>query len=161
MAKAKPRLPARKKPLRPKQISHYARCKALWEKAPKEGGDWLVDRPELPLDAVAFLATLRALGYQLQDQRCHDLHRDLRASGLIDPKTGKWSHFGTVLGNPETRHMCELIEETIATPDFTEHEAIADAVVQLGLNAASFYAAWKRVERLLKAYRKFVVHGPA
>jgi hypothetical protein len=127
----------------------------------KSGGDWLVDQPELPLDAGPFLATLRILGYHLQDRRYIELHRELIYSDLIDWKTGKWSSFGTTVANPFTQDMCGSIEESIAARGFTEREAIADAVAELELEAASFDAAYKRVERLLHAYRKFVVRRPA
>jgi hypothetical protein len=120
----------------------------------KSGGDWLVDRPELALDAVPFLATLRSLDKQPRDQRYLDLHRELVMSDLIDRKTGKWSRWGTTLANPQTRFMCELIEETIATRDFSERAAIAEAVAEFGFDAASFDAAWMRVRDLLHAYRK-------
>jgi hypothetical protein len=126
----------------------------------KSGGDWLVDQPELPLNAAPFLATLRSLGYRLQDQRYHDLHRELVMSNLIDRKTGKWSRFKTTLANPETRLICGLIEETIAA-GFSEREAIAEAVAELGLDAASFYAAHKRVKRLFDEYRKTLGQDPA
>ena len=115
----------------------------------------------MPLKAAPFLATLRILGTHLQDQRYHDLRRELISSGLIDPGTGKWSRLGTTLANPETQFMCELIKESIATRGFTKHEAIADAVAELGLDAASFSAAHKRVERLFDAYRKAVGQKPA
>jgi hypothetical protein len=188
-----------KKPGRPKQVSHYDKCKAEWERrraerkaqfaeaqrrgkpddgpddwrpgvrfvtpdpiqSDKGGGDWLVDPPELPLDAVSLVATLRVLAYHLQDQRYHDIRRDLIASGMIDLKTGKWSRWGTVLASPMTHSMCEMIEQSIATRIFTEREAIADAVKELGLDAASFDAACKSVKRLLNAYRKAVGQDPA
>ena len=190
---AKPSRP--KKPSKPKQISHYKKCEAEWERrrderkaqfaeaqragkpddgpddwrpgarfvtpdpitSAKSGGDWLVDQPELPLNAIPFLATLRSLGAQLKDQRYLDLHSELVSSNLIDRETGKWSRYGTTLANPQTQFMCELIEETIATRGFNEREAIADAVVELGLEAATFYAAWMRVRDLLHAYRKSVL----
>lgn len=146
-----------------RQIPHYDRCKARWEKRERgpSGGDWLVDQPELPLDAVPFLATLRILGYQTQDPRFHELHRDLIASGLIDQATGKWSRYGTTLTHPLVQDMCEGIEELIATGRFTKREAIADAVAELGLDAANFDAACKRVRRLLDEYRKAVGQKPA
>ena len=146
-----------------KPEGRYEALRAEWErrrKAPdRGGGEWLVDKPELPLDAVPFLATLRRLGYQLQDQRFFDLHRELVMSDLIDPKTGKWSRFGTTLANPETQFMCEMIEQSIAAGS-TEREAIAETVVELELDAASFDAAWKRIERLLHEWRKRVGQKP-
>ena len=92
----------------------------------------------MPLDAGPFLATLRILGYQLQDQRYSTCCANWSRATLIDRKTGKWSRYGSTLANPMTRIMCEMIEETIAARGFTEREAIADAVVELGLDAASF-----------------------
>jgi hypothetical protein len=120
----------------------------------ESGGDWLVDRPELALDAIPFLATLRSLGAQLQDRRFLDLHHELVSSDLIDRKLGKWSRLGTTLANPMTQFMFELIEETIAVRGFTERAAIAEAVAEFGFDAASFDAAWMRVRDLLHAYRK-------
>ena len=115
------------------------------------GGDWLVYKPELLLDAATFLATLRRLGYHLQDQRCLDLHRDLVTGGLIDPATGKWSGqmsgHGVVLANPETRIVCEAIAAAIAS-GLSKREALAEAVLELDLAAASFEAACQRLERL-------------
>jgi hypothetical protein len=201
MAKAKKaaKLQRRKPPSKPKQVSHYDKCEAEWERrkaerkaqfveaqaasgkpddgpddwkpgarfvtpdpvtSDKSGGDWLVDRLELPAKPVPFLATLRSLGDHLQDQRCHDLLREWGKSNLIDWKTGKWSRHGLTLANPQTRLMCELIEETIATRGFKEREAIADAVKELGLDAPSFRTACKRVKRLLDAYRKAVGQDP-
>jgi hypothetical protein len=183
MAKAKKaaKLPRRKPPSKPKQVSHYDKCEAEWERrkaereaqfaaaqrqgkpddgpddwkpggrfvtpdppmSAKGGGEWLIKPPKLELNAARFLATLRSLGDQLQDQRYRDLWNELIRSDLINRKTGKWSRYGLTLANPETRFMCELIEESIASRAFEEREAIADAVVELGLDAPSFYAAWR------------------
>jgi hypothetical protein len=117
----------------------------------ESGGDWLVDKPELPLNAVPFLATLRSLGYQLQDQRYLDLHRELIESVLIDRATGKWSRWGTVLANPETRFVCEMINQSIAA-GLSEREALAEAVLELGIDAASFDAAYRRLKELRTAF---------
>jgi hypothetical protein len=169
----------RRRTLKPSSRSvHYRKCKAEWEKRRAErkaqfaesqsasaesGGDWLVDPPELPVKPVLLLATLRSLGYRLQDRRYHELCRELFNSGLIERKlkSGKikrskwsWSRPKLALANPETRLMCELIEEAIARREFTEREAIADAVKELGLDAPSFGTACKRVKRLLDAYRQ-------
>src|SRR5689334_17908194 len=59
------------------------------------GGEWLTDTPDLPVDPLSFLQTLRGLGYITQDQRFNELRRYLTGSGLIDRKTGKWSLHGT------------------------------------------------------------------
>jgi len=120
----------------------------------KSGSDWLIHKPELPLDAIRFLATLRSLGALRQDQRYLDLHGELVSSGLIDRKTGKWLRYQTTLGNPMTQFMCDLIVETIEVRGFTEREAIAEAVAEFGFDAPSFDAAWKALKRLFDQYRK-------
>jgi len=144
----------------------YSERKARWEARAAErkkarphgtGGDWLIDKPELEMDAVTFLKTLRCLGRMTQDQRCFDLHRDLIAGDLIDPATGKWARWGTTLAQSDTRFMCELINEDIASRVFTEREVIAAAVDEIDFDAASFDAACARVKELLHAYRATLV----
>ena len=98
------------------------------------GGDWLVDKPDLSMDAAPFLRTLRRLGYVTQDQRYFDLHRDLMSSGMIDRATGKWSRYGTVLAHPDTRLLCEQIEQSIAA-GVPEREVLAEAVVEFNIDA--------------------------
>jgi hypothetical protein len=151
-----------KKPKRQPDASYEA-YGAEWErrrKAPdRGGGEWLVDRPKLPVDPVPFLQTLRQLGYVTQDRRFMELHRYLMTgSDLIDPATEKWSLHGTKLA----RFLPELIENAIAG-DFPERQAIAEAVAKFGLylDAQSFDAAWKRLERLLHEWRKSVGQKPA
>ena len=135
--------------------ARYEAFRAEWErrrKAPERGGgEWLVDKPELPVDPLPFLQTLRRLGYVTQDNQFIELHRHLMGSDLIDPTTKQWSLFGTKL----TRLLPELIEEAIAGGT-TERQAIAEAVAVFELypDAQSFDAAWKRLERLLHEWRK-------
>jgi hypothetical protein len=100
--------------------ARLAALKAKWDARHKDpnhagGGDWLVDKPELSLDAGPFLQTLRALGNLTQDPRFADLHQFIMKSDLIDLATGKWTRFGTTVANPVTRDMCEMIEELIAS----------------------------------------------
>jgi hypothetical protein len=135
--------------------ARYEAFRAEWDrrrKAPdRGGGEWLVDKPELPVEPLPFLQTLRRLGYVTQDDRFIELHRYLMASDLIDPATKKWSLFGTRL----MRLLPELIEEAIAAGT-TERQAIAEAVAVFELypDAQNFDAAWKRLERLLHESRK-------
>jgi hypothetical protein len=145
--------------------ARYAALKAKWDARHKDpnyagGGDWLIDRPDLSLDAVRFLQTLRALGYATQDQRCFDLHEFIMSSNLIDPATGKWSRYGTTLANPATWEMWEMIEELKAS-GMSESLAIAEAVAELALGAHSFEAACKSVKRVLDECRKFARQKPA
>jgi hypothetical protein len=147
-----------RKPKNPKERGKPdARFEAFrdeWEqrrKAPDRGGsEWLVERPDLPVDPVPFLQTLRRLDYFTQDHCFIELHRHLIVSRLIDLPKEKWSLFGT----KRTRILFELIEEEIAAGN-TERQAIADAVAAFGLfpEALSFDAAWKRLERLLHEWR--------
>jgi hypothetical protein len=143
--------------------ARYKELAAEWDrrrKNPDRGaGDWMVDKPDLPMDAVPFLLTLRRLGYVTQDRRYTDLHRDLIKSGLIDRMTGKWSHYGTVLANPDTRMICVAIEEAHAA-GMNEREALAEATVELNLEAASFDAAVTSLRRLLREYRKNLGQKP-
>ena len=106
------------------------------------------------MDAAPFLKTLRRLGFVTQDNRYFDLHRDLMLSGMIDAK-GKWSRYGTVLAHPDTKLLCEQIEQAIAA-DVPEREVLAEAVVAFNMKAASFDAAVKGLERLLHQHRKTV-----
>jgi hypothetical protein len=145
----------------------YNDCRARWEGRAEErkkarprggtGGDWLVDKPELEMDAVPFLATLRRLGRLTGDRRYLDLHRDLMVGDLIDRESGKWARWGTTLAQSDTRFMCELIDEDIAGGAFTEREAIAAAVDELDIDANSFDAACTRVRDLLHAHRATLV----
>ena len=145
----------------------YNECKARWEGRAEErkkarpkggtGGDWLIDKPKMKMNAVPFLATLRLVGHLTKDRRWFDRHRDLLASDLIDPATGKWARWGTTLAQSDTRFMCELIDEDIAADVFTEREAIAAAVDELDIEANSFDAACTRVRDLLHAYRATLV----
>ena len=136
---------------RAKVTTRYDECKAEWQRRQKDpdrgAGDWLVDKPDLSLDAAPFLKTLRRLGFVTQDNRYFDLHRDLMLSGMIDAK-GKWSRYGTVLAHPDTKLLCEQIEQAIAA-DVPEREVLAEAVVAYNMKAASFDAAVKGLERLL------------
>jgi hypothetical protein len=95
---------------------------------------------------------LRRLGYVTQSKRFLQLHRALIRSGLIDDQ-GHWSRYGMVLANPETEMTCELIEEGIAL-GMTERVALAEAVVELGIEAASFSAAVERMRVLLHEWRR-------
>ena len=146
-----------------KPDASYEAFRAEWErrrKAPdRGGGEWLVEKLKLPVDPVPLLQTLRRLGYVTQDRRFMELHRYLMMSELIDPATEKWSLHGTKLA----RFLPELIEEAIAAGVTTERQAIAEAVAKFGLylDAQSFDAAWKRLERLLHEWRKSVGQKPA
>jgi hypothetical protein len=81
-------------------------------------------------------------------------------AGLIDRATGHWSRPGVTLSNPLTQTACEIIEDMIAA-GISERLALADAVVELNIDANSFDAAWKRLERLLHEWRKGVGQKPA
>jgi hypothetical protein len=147
-----------------KPDASYEAFRAEWErqrKAPdRGGGEWLVEKPWLPVDPVPFLQTLRQLGSVTQDRRFMELHGYLMTgSDLIDPATEKWSLHDTKLA----RFLPELIEEAIAAGVTTERQAIAEAVTKFGLylDAQSFDAAWKRLERLLHEWRKSVGQNPA
>jgi hypothetical protein len=135
--------------------ARYEAFRAEWErrrKAPdRGGGEWLVDKPDLVVDPLPFLQTLRRLGYVTQDNRYIELYRHLMGSGLIDRATEKWSLLGTKI----LRLLPELIEEAIAAGS-TERQAIAEAVVVFELypDAQSFDAAWKRLERHLHEWRR-------
>jgi hypothetical protein len=121
-------MPKKAKKAEKKRDARYEAFRAEWErrrKAPdRGGGEWLVDKPEMPVDPLPFLRTLRRLGYVTQDHRFIELHRYLMASDLIDPATEKWSLLGTKI----LRLLPELIEERIAAGT-TERQAIAEAVV--------------------------------
>lgn len=143
--------------------SRYDQLAADWKRRAHDsdhgGGDWLVDKPDLPMDAVPFLMTLRRLSYVTQDRRYFDLHGELLHGGLIDAK-GKWSRFGTVLAHPDTRLLCEQVEQYIAA-GVPEREVLAEAVVEFNIEAASFDAAVKRLKRLLREHRKSMGQKPA
>ena len=137
-------------------MARYDELRAEWERRRTDpdrgGGDWLVDKPELALDAAPFLATLRRLAYQTQDPGLFDAHRKLITSDLIDRKTGKWSRYGTTLAHPDTQLLCRLIEENIAA-GLSETEVIAEVVTEFNIDAASFAAAQKQIKRLLDEWR--------
>ena len=141
--------------------ARYEACRREWDrrrKAPdRGGGEWLVDKPDLPVDPLPFLQTLRGLGYVTQDNRFIELHRHLMASDLIDHATNQWSLIGTKL----MQVLPELIEEAIAAGR-TERQAIAEAVATFELypDAQSFDAAFKRLERRLHEWRKSVRQEP-
>jgi hypothetical protein len=145
--------------------AQYEAYRREWErrrKAPdRGGGEWLVDKPDLPVDPLPFLQTLRGLGYVTQDNRFIELHRHLMGSDLIDRATNQWSLIGTKL----MRVLPELIEEAITAGagNTSERQAIAEAVATFELypDAQSFDAACKRLERLLHEWRKGVRQEPA
>ena len=151
-----------KKPKKPEPDARYKAFSAEWAQRrnaqDRGGSEWLVDRTKLPVAPLPFLQTLRRLGYATQDDRFIELHSALMASDLIDPATETWSLFGTEI----TRLLPELIEEVIAA-GIPERQAIAEAVAVFDLypDAASFDAAWKRLERLLHEWRKSVGQEPA
>ena len=151
-----------KKPKKPEPDAIYKAFSADWQrrrKAPDRGGsEWMVERTKLPVEPLPFLQTLRRLAYVMQDDRFIELHSALMGSDLIDPTTGKWSLSGTELA----RVLLELIEEAIAAGT-SERQAIAEAVAVFELypDAASFDAACKRLERLLREWQKGVGQEPA
>ena len=105
---------------RDEAAARYAGLKAKWDARHDEpnyagGGNWLVDKPALSLDAAPFLQTLRALGNLTQDPRLTDLHQAIMSSDLIELTTGKWSRYGTTVANPVTWDMWAMIEELIAS----------------------------------------------
>ena len=108
---------------------------------------------------MPFLRTLRRFPYVTQDQRYLDLHRDVMRRGLIGANKGKWSRYGTVLEQPDTRFVCEMIEQSIAA-GVSEREALAEAAVELNIKAASFGAAVERLRALLHEHRKTVSEKP-
>jgi hypothetical protein len=114
------------------------------------GGNWLVEKLDLPKDALSMLKAMRSLGYRLQDRHYDDLHRELRA--LIDPKTGKWLYFGV---NPETQLLFEQIEEMSAALR-SDRKALARAIVEFDITGTSFLAVYEDLKRTLNEYRKFM-----
>ncbi len=151
-----------KKPKKPEPDAAYKAFAAEWDrrrKAPDQGGGvWLTDRPELPVAPLPFMQTLRLLGYHTQNDRFVEMHSALMGSDLIDAATGTWSLSGTEI----VRLLPQLIEDAIAAGT-AERQAIAEAVAVFDLypEAASFNAAWKRLERLLHDWRKSVGQEPA
>ena len=142
----------------------YAAARARWEARRRDpnyagGGDYLVDKPELSLDAAAFLQTLRVLGEITQDRRFADLRGWIMQSGLIDRATGHWSRYGTTLAQPLTWEVCDMIEELIVRGT-SERLAIAEAVAEFAIGANSFDAACKSVKRVLDEFRKLVRQNP-
>jgi hypothetical protein len=155
----------RKAGKRGEAAARYAALKAKWGARRRDldyagGGDWFVDKPELSLDAVPFLQTLRTLGSVTQHRQFADLHRWIMQSGLIDRATGHWSRYGTTLANPLTRDTCEMIEDLIAGRT-SERLAIAEAVAELAIGDTSFEAACKSVKRVLNEARKLTRQKPA
>ena len=151
-----------KKPKKPEPDAAYKAFAAEWDrrrKAPDQGGGvWLTDRPKLPVEPLRLLQTLRLLAYLTQNDRFIEPHSALIGSDLIDAATGTWSLSGTEI----TRLLPQLIEDAIAA-GASERQAIAEAVTVFDLypEAASFDAAWKRLERLLHEWRKSVGQEPA
>jgi hypothetical protein len=157
---------------KPKRPDRYRELRAEWDRLHKAlkrgggawtvdtvgpppflggGGEWMVDKPELPVGPLPFLQTLRRLGSVMPDAR--ELHDKLMQSDLIDRRTGEWSLFGT----NAARVLPEAIEEAIAAGT-SERAAIGEALVrfELFLDAQSFDAAAKRLQRLLQEWRKAV-----
>jgi hypothetical protein len=144
--------------------ARYAAFKAKWEARRVDpnftgGGDWLINKPELALDATPFVQTLRMLGRVTQDHRFDDLRNWLVQSGLIDLATGHWTRYGGTLANPLARETCEMIEELIAGGT-SERLAIAEAVAEFAVSGNSFESACKAVKRVLDEYRKSVRQNP-
>jgi hypothetical protein len=140
--------------------ARYAALKAKWEARRRDpnyagGGDYLVDKPELVLDAAPFLQTLRVLGEITQDHRFADVRGWIMQSGLVDLATGHWSRYGTTLANPLTRDVCDMIGELKASGT-SERLAIAEAAAEFAISAHSFDAACKSVKRVLDEFRKLV-----
>jgi hypothetical protein len=148
----------RKAGKRNEAAARHAALKAKWNERYQNpnyagGGDWLIDKPELSLDAAPFIRTLRTLGQVTQDRRFADLCTWIMQSGLIDLATGHWSRYDTTLANPLTRETCEMIEDLIARGT-SERLAIAEAVAELAVGGNSFEAACKAVKRVLDASRQ-------
>lgn len=111
-------------PRKAKKRNRYADFAAEWDRRREHrgAGDWLIDKPELALDAVPFLQTLRRLGYVTQDGRFAELHRVVMNSDLVDHATGHWSRPGLMLSNPLTRDIwpanapccCKSLAERLA-----------------------------------------------
>jgi hypothetical protein len=139
--------------------ARYLELKAKWQARRLDpnlagGGDWLVDKPDLPLDAAPFLRTLRTLGYVTKDHRFATLHSwIIRRSGLVDLATGHWSRYGGTARHPLTREVCEVIEGLIASGT-SERLAIAEAAAEFAVRGNSFEAACKSVKRMLDEARK-------
>jgi hypothetical protein len=145
--------------------AYYAALKAKWEARRLDpnyagGGDWFVDKPELSLDAMPFLQTLRTLGSITQDCRFADLHAWIMHSDLIDRATGHWSRYGTTLAQPLTQEVCNDMIEELTARGISERLAIAEAVAELAIGANSFEAACKSVKRMLDEHRKLVRQNP-
>jgi hypothetical protein len=142
--------------------ARYSAFRDEWERrryGPDRGaGDWLVEVPDLPVDPVPLLRTLRWLFYHTQDRRFIEWHRYLIGSDLFDLPADKWSLHGT----ERTRTLFDLIEEEIRAGT-SERQAIADAVATFVLfpDAQSFDAAWKHLERRLHEWRRAVGQNPA
>ena len=157
MPKRRPKKTAKKR----KKRARYADFAAEWDRRREDrgGGDWLVDKPEVALDALPFLQTLRALRDATQDKRFADLHHFIMTSGLVElvttsrKTTYNWSRPALLLAHPLALDACKMIENRIAG-GISERLAVAEAVVALNINANSFTAACKRLERLLHEYQK-------
>jgi hypothetical protein len=140
--------------------ARYDALKAQWQAHrtnPEYAGDsdWLIDKPELPVDAAPFLQTLQALSRITQDRRFWELHRSIMQSGLVDIATGHWSRYGATLMHPLTQEVCNKIELHMAE-EMSERLAIAEAVAAYAVRATSFEAACKSIKRVLEAWRKSV-----
>jgi hypothetical protein len=146
-------MPKKTKKPENKPDAQYEALRAEWERRRKTpdraGGEWLVEKPDLPVDPMPLLQTLRRLSYLTGDNRFTEWRSHLM--GLIDPATGQWSLSDTKIA----RQLPELIEEAIAD-GVSERQAIAEAVAVLVLHpdANSFEAACKRVERQLDEWRE-------
>jgi len=140
--------------------ARYEALKAKWEARRTDpnyagGGDWLIDKPELMVDAAPFLQTLRVLGRITREARFADLREWIMQSSLVDLATGHWSRYGATLAHPLTREVCDMIEELIESGT-SERLAIAEAVAELAIRGSSFESACKSVKRMLEASRKFM-----
>jgi hypothetical protein len=152
--KRKPRPAGKPRSTKADEPGSYEHWRAEWEsrRAEHRGSAWLIDAPELPMNAGAFITTLQRLGYLTQDNRFHVVRDLVLDSGMV-LTTGKWTRYGPVLANPISRKVCALIEEGIAG-GLSEREALAQAAAAYSIGAATFDAAVKRLRRLLVAYRK-------
>jgi hypothetical protein len=150
----------RKAGKRREAAARYAEFKAKWAARHRDpdyvgGGDWLIDKPELSLDAAPFLQTLRVLREITQDRLFADVRDRIIQGGLVDLATGHWSRYRTTLAHPLTREVCDMIAELTAGGT-SERLAIAEVVVELAIRGNSFESACKSVKRVLDEYRKLV-----
>jgi hypothetical protein len=156
-AKEKPFRPSKPSLSRKPRSDIYKRCKAEWEsnrQNPDKGsGDYLIDPPELEMQARPFLATLKRLGYVTQDQRCFELHSALVTGDLVDHKSGRWTS-RLNLAHPDTQWICDAIDQYLAAGVVTQREVIAEIVAEFNISGNSFHAAWVRVNRRWQEHRK-------